>query len=711
MLLNTTRRRATRTLSRRLGSRRMLPFATALVVALIVLMVATATINSKQTREEITQTMEHYDRKALLAEEMHRTASSRAILLSRLLMVGDPLMFEDILETLYGALSSHLAARAELSEITVEEDEKSVLEEAIAHVNIAGPVLAESISLLAIGEVEAARKIWLAPGVVEAHSVALEKLVKLRELHDQKRREYIAKALERQAEAGSITIYIALVTLLLILSIVSRAIYLLKRAGDNLEQRVEERTRELRHEIHERREAEKQLHHMAHHDTLTGLPNRFLFMQELRSRLSDVVRSDSDLALFFIDLDHFKRINDMHGHAYGDALLKESASRLKAALREHDVAARLGGDEFTVIISRYSSLHEVRQVASRLVTELSRPYQLLDLELSISSSIGIACFPDSSIPVEEREESKGGSEQFLHIENALLRNADIAMYNAKQNGRDQFRFFDEDIGAMLTRKMALMSALRNALDRGEYRLVYQPQLSVADNRIRGVEALLRWDWGEEVVSPDQFIPLLEESGAIIEVGQWVLREATGQLKYWHQQGFSGMRVSINLSVRQFCSEDIVPLIAEMLDQVGIPPHAVELEITESLMMESTTSNIERCNQLKNLGIRLAMDDFGTGYSSLGSLRAFDLNTNKIDKIFMRNIPYDPEDISLVRSIISISHDLGMIVLAEGVETREQLEFLQECGCDEYQGFYFSEPVSAEEIERMLREQNRSVVNQ
>ncbi len=707
MKKNSTASSTEHSLSERIRNHYFIPLGTLLIVVLVVVMVMTTVSDTRQTRSKITQTMEQYDRKAWLAAEMHLSAYNRAIILSHMLLIGDPLEFDNILETLSREAARHIRARTELLALTTEADELAILNRAIERTRVAAPVIAESISLLSIDEIAAARALWINNGAIDAHQEALEGLLQLRQLHDQKRHEFIDYSLAHQAKASHRTIYIALVTLVLILLIVGRSIYLLKHASELLEQRVEERTQELQHEIIERKEAEKQLHHMAHFDSLTGLPNRFLFMQELRNRLSDALRHETALALFFIDLDHFKRINDMHGHEYGDALLKSCASRLKHVLRDHDIAARLGGDEFTVIIQQFSGLHEIRNIAKRMHLELSAPYLLESHELVTSPSIGIALFPDEAIIREAHAHNDNPQEQLAYIENTLLRNADIAMYNAKQQGRSQFRFFDEDIGAMLTHKMKLTEIMRHALDRGEFYLLYQPQLSVIGNEMLGVEALLRWSGrleGEEI-PPDQFIPVLEECGAIIDVGRWVLTQAATQLRRWHRQGHSELKMAVNLSVRQFSTDNIVEAVSDTLKECKLPPHCLELEITESLMMEPTPENQQKLNQLKQMGIRLAMDDFGTGFSSLGSLRSLDLHTNKIDQVFMRNIPFDPEDLSLVRSIISISQNLGMTVLAEGVETEEQLSFLRESGCDEYQGYLFSRPVAAEKIEALLQQKS------
>ncbi len=692
-------------LSHRIGSHYFIPLGTLLIVILVGVMVVTTVTDTKQTRSEITHTMERYDRKAWLAAEMHLSAYNRAIILSHMMLTGDPLEFDTMLEVIYEEAARHIKARAELLTLTTEDDELAILNRVIEHTRVAAPVIAESISLLSIDEIAEARALWVNNSAIDAHQEALEGLLQLRQLHDQKRHEFTGYSLAHQAKASHRTIYMALVTLMLILIIVGRSIYLLRQASTLLEQRVVERTQELQHEISERREAEKQLHHMAHFDSLTGIPNRFLFMQELRNRLSDAQRHETGLALFFIDLDHFKRINDMYGHESGDALLRSCASRLKQLLRDHDIAARLGGDEFTVVISQFNGQHEIRTIANRMLSELSAPYPLDSRELITSPSIGIALFPDPEIVREADQYSNNRGEQLAYIENTLLRNADIAMYNAKQQGRSQFRFFDEDIGSMLTRKMKLTEVIRHALERGEFYLLYQPQLSVHRNEILGFEALLRWRGrleGEEI-PPDQFIPVLEECGAIIEVGRWVMSNAASQLKQWHRQGYGNLKMAVNLSVRQFTTDDIVETVSTILKECKLPPHCLELEITESLMMEPNPDNQQKINQFKQMGIRLAMDDFGTGFSSLGSLRSLDLHTNKIDQVFMRNIPFDPEDISLVHSIISISQNLGMTVLAEGVETEEQLEFLRESGCDEYQGYLFSKPVPAREIESLLQQ--------
>jgi diguanylate cyclase (GGDEF)-like protein len=387
----------------------------------------------------------------------------------------------------------------------------------------------------------------------------------------------------------------------------------------------------------------------------------------------------------FLDLDRFKAVNDTLGHAFGDQLLKTVAERLRGSVRETDTISRMGGDEFGVILEGINAGQDAAVVAQKIIDALSQPFDLNGHEVFVSCSIGIAVTPSSPGDV-------------------LVRDADAAMYRAKQQGRNNYQFYTPEMNAQAFRRLTLETNMRAALEREEFVLSYQPQVDLATGRICGVEALLRWrDPNSGLVHPDEFIHVLEDSGLIIPVGEWVLRTACAQGKAWEDAGLTPVRVSVNLSGRQFNQDDLAGSLARILDETGLDPNYLELELTESLLMEDIAVSSAMLDELRVLmGLRLSVDDFGTGYSSLSYLKRFPLDTLKIDRSFVRDIATDRDDAAIVASIIGLAHNLQLKVIAEGVETEEQLAYLREKGCDIVQGFYFSEPLPAEDFWSLLR---------
>ena len=447
-----------------------------------------------------------------------------------------------------------------------------------------------------------------------------------------------------------------------------------------LEQKVLERTKELQAAM------EKQ-QHMATHDSLTDLPNRLMFGQLLNYAIHSARRYKRQLAVLFIDLDRFKIINDTLGHDAGDQLLQEIAARLKETLRAADVVARLGGDEFVVLIEEFSNEDQIGIVAGRLLSAVIKPMTLIGEECRVTSSIGISVFPKDA----EDEQS-------------LLKNADMAMYLAKEEGKNNYQFYSKDIQSKSLERLSIETQLRFALERNELSLHYQAQVDFKTNMIKGVEALLRWQnpyLGS--VTPTQFIPVAEESGLIIPIGRWVLKTACAQNVAWQQQGLPTICMAVNLSLRQLTDENLIYYIKTALDDSGMASNLLELEITESMMMHNPTRIIAVLAEIKKLGVRLAIDDFGTGYSSLGQIKHFPVDTLKVDRSFIRNIPQDAEDKAITEAIINMGKTLSLTVIAEGVETLDQMNFLRDHSCDEMQGFYFSKPIVPEQFADLLRE--------
>ena len=437
-------------------------------------------------------------------------------------------------------------------------------------------------------------------------------------------------------------------------------------------------------DITERKQAEERLQQLAHFDVLTGLPNRVLFTDRINHALSTAHRSQGHLAVLFLDLDHFKNVNDNLGHRIGDALLIEVASRLKSVMREEDTVSRQGGDEFILVLPD-TDADGAAHVADKLRETVAHAYQIEQHELVITASIGIAMYPDDG-------------EDF----DTLSKSADVAMYRAKHDGRNSFRFFTAEMQVHSARSLQLENALRRALERDQLYLHYQPQMSLQHGRIVGAEALLRWQHPElGAVSPAEFIPIAESSGQILQIGEWVLRTAAQQMKSWMDSGLAPMIIAVNLSAVQFRHPNLPELVTQILDAVKLPPQYLELELTEGVAMHDPLGAIAIMDNLHERGVRMSIDDFGTGYSSLSYLKRFKVYKLKIDQSFVRDITDDPEDKAIVSAIISLASSLGLQTIAEGVETEGQLAFLREQGCDEVQGYYFSKPLPAEQFEAFV----------
>ena len=447
----------------------------------------------------------------------------------------------------------------------------------------------------------------------------------------------------------------------------------------------------IQDDITERKLAEQRLQHLVNYDALTGLPNRLQLEERAKFAISLAKRSGSALALMFLDLDNFKDINDTLGHSFGDILLIELAKRLQLTLREEDTVSRLGGDEFILLLPNIDA-RGAAQVAEKLMQNISSPYQSDHAELIMTASIGIALYPDDGQDLE-----------------TLSKRADTAMYRVKQEGRHGFHFFTAEMQARSERSLQLGNALRHALERDQLKLHYQPQISIKDGRVIGAEALLRWQHPElGSVSPAEFIPVAEETRLILPIGEWVLRQAAEQAVRWMKEGQAPIVMAVNLSAVQFRHPDLPDLITRILDDAGLPPEYLELELTEGVAMHDPQAAIAIMNNLHDRGIRMSIDDFGTGYSSLSYLKKFQVYKLKIDQSFVRDISTDIEDKAIVSAVINMAKSLGLITIAEGVETAGQLEFLSKHGCEEVQGYYFSKPLPAEEYAKFIEQRKRNL---
>src|SRR5687768_10068655 len=441
----------------------------------------------------------------------------------------------------------------------------------------------------------------------------------------------------------------------------------------------------LRDQERERAAQEERIRYQAYHDSLTGLPNRASFTEHLEEAMRRAKRAGWPLGLLFLDLDLFKRVNDSLGHDAGDRLLRVAAERIRRAVREADMLFRMGGDEFTVLLEDVRGPEEAAMVASRVLEAIAEPLQLQHHEISVSASIGIALYP--------RDDTVG---------ERLLKSADTAMYKAKELGRNRYAFFAREMNERVESQMLLEAALRRALKNDEFVLHFQPRVSAATGRATGAEALLRWkhpEWG--LVEPARFVPLLEETGLVVPVGAWVLNEACRQAKAWQAAGLPPMRVSVNLSSRQFRSEALFDAVSEALRAANLAPHLLELEITESLLVENVDHAMGVMGKLKAIGTPISIDDFGTGYSSLGYLKRFPIDSLKIDKSFVRDIATSPKDAAIVKAISALARSLGIGLVAEGVEEPWQVEFLRARHCTEMQGYLFSRPLPEDSIAEAL----------
>jgi diguanylate cyclase (GGDEF)-like protein len=436
----------------------------------------------------------------------------------------------------------------------------------------------------------------------------------------------------------------------------------------------------------ERKTTEDRLAYMAQFDALTGLPNRSLYLDRLGHTLLDAARDKFPVAVLFVDIDRFKSVNDSLGHSAGDALLVKIAERLRAAVRLGDTIGRLSGDEFAVALGHLPRDEDAGTIAQKIVDALAAPFAIYGHTVYVSASVGISVYPSDGVEPD-----------------VLLKNADTAMYRAKQGGRNGYQFYLPQMQVRASERLRLETELRGALDRGEYVLFYQPKVDLVSGSLSGLEALLRWQSPTRgLVAPGEFIAVLEEAGLIIPVGEWVIATVCAQIRRWQGEGLVVPPVAVNLSARQFRQDDLDSVVGRLLADSGIDPNLLEFELTESMLMSDSESAVETLHQIKARGIRLALDDFGTGYSSLAYLKRFPLDALKIDQAFIRDVTTDSDDASIVLAIINLARNLKLKVIAEGVETEEQLAFLYRQGCDEVQGFHIARPMPVDCMSVMLR---------
>ena len=438
-------------------------------------------------------------------------------------------------------------------------------------------------------------------------------------------------------------------------------------------------------DITERKQAEEQIQHLARHDPLTDLPNRALLSDRLQQAVLRAVLNHTQVGVLLVDLDHFKRINDTLGHSIGDRLLREVAARLRRCVRDYDTVSRQGGDEFAILLPDLAEGDEAARIAQSILDAMAEAFRLEEQELHMSCSVGISLCPRDGRNAE-----------------TLLKNADNALYRAKDLGRNNYQHYQSGATMVARERLSLENSLRHAVKRRQLELYYQPKWDFHANAITGAEALIRWNHPEHgLLPPSRFIPIAEDSGLILELGEWVLRAAVREIGQLHESGWPELRVAVNLSARQFRQGDLTALVQGLLLETGFNPDCLELELTETILMNHTSDNLSALKAFKKMGVRLAIDDFGTGYSSLGYLQRFPVDVLKVDRSFVTDLPASPSNVAIVDAIVTLAHGLGLKVVAEGVETIEHVNFLRAHGCDEGQGYYFGKPLPLEQFQRVL----------
>ncbi len=629
-------------------------------ILLILFVTAIGLQQLKVTTDNLDNVVDTHMRKQSLTKAMVIAARDRTMILLMLTRTDDPFERDALLTQFHQKGSAFVTARLALLDMPLGAREQELIARQRQLITFAQPIQEKAVELLGGNFTQAAADLVLKQVIPAQNKV----MAVLSQLDDETQR--VALAASRQAhEAHRVArrwmYLLSGAALLLGLCVAAVVLYYTTRIG---------------------RERER----LATQDTLTGLPNRMLFMDRLEQALVRAQRRRTLVGVMFIDLDRFKRVNDTLGHACGDQLINEVGRRLRDAARAEDTVARLGGDEFVVIVSDAASVGHILQAAEKIRAVLARPYRVGERELFCSSSIGISVYPNDG--------ADPGN---------LLKNADTAMYHAKGAGRDRFQLYDAAMNAMAEERLQLETELHYALERNEFEFHYQPLLDLETGRIRGLEALIRWNHPHEgVLAPAAFLEMLEETGEIVGVGRKLLAAACRRAAGWHAAGFAGLDIAVNVSSKEFWHPSLIDNVRAALAQSGLPPHSLQLELTEGIFMEDIDNAVDRIRMLKALGVTVAVDDFGTGYSSLAHLKRFPIDVLKIDRYFVRDLPNSAADEALVGSILALCKGLNLGTVAEGVENRAQLDALQKLGCQRLQGYFISRPVPADAVLDLLR---------
>jgi diguanylate cyclase (GGDEF)-like protein len=655
LILTSTQRRITRPTAWKLAL--LAGFVTQLL--LIVLVTTFGLRQLGMTTDKLNAVVDVHMRKQNLTKDMVIAARERTLVMFMLTKIEDPFERDELLMQFNNKGSVFVTARQALMNMPLNQREQNLIARQSQLVRYAQPIQEQVINLISRGAIRDAENLVLSK-VIPAQNDVMEVLSQLDTETQQVALAASSKAREAHEAARFWMYSLSGAALLVGLIVTAIVFYFTSRIS---------REREL----------------LATQDVLTNLPNRRLFLDRLEQAIVRAQRRKTLVGLMFIDLDRFKLINDTLGHNNGDMLIREVAERLRQVARAEDTVARLGGDEFVVIISDAAEISHITRVAEKMLDVITQPYRLAGREIFCSCSIGITVYPNDG-----------------ESSTSLLKHADTAMYHAKQHGRNRFQLYDKAMNAMAEERLQLETDLHYALERNEFVFHYQPKLNLESGRIQSLEALIRWRHPEKgLLSPAAFLQILEESGVIVSVGSALMKVACSQAADWHAAGFPDLRVAVNVSGKEFWHDDLVQTVKSALSHSGLPARALQLELTEGIFMEDMEAAINRSHELKALGITIAIDDFGTGFSSLAHLKRFPLDVLKVDRYFVKDIQDAPVNAAIFNSILALCKGLGLGIIAEGVETREQLETLRELGCQNVQGYFISRPVPAEQIIPLL----------
>lgn len=639
------------------GAALLAGFITQLLLILFVTLIGLRQLDV--TTDNLKTVVDIHMRKQNLTKTMVTASRERTLIMLMLTKIDDPFERDELLTKFNEKGAEYAVTRQALQDLPLTTQERKLILRLQQLIRIAQPTQEQVIDLISANHIRDAEDVLIKHSIPAQNNV----LAVLRQLDTETQQAVLAashKAYDAQRVAR-FWMYLLSGAALLVGVIVAAVV--------------------LRYTIRISHERE----HLAIHDALTGLPNRRLFMDRLEQALIHARRHKTLVGVLFIDLDNFKRVNDTLGHAIGDQLICNVAKRLRAAVREEDIVARLGGDEFVVVVGRVSDVAQILYIVDKMLAVMGAPYQISERELFNSCSIGIGVYP-----IDGDNSSD------------LLKNADTAMYHAKSSGKNRYHLYDAAMNAMAEERLQLDTDLHYALERNEFVFYYQPQINLITGRTDTVEALIRWNHpGRGLLSPAVFLDILEDTGEIINVGRRLLITACHQTARWHAAGFNDLSIAINVSSKEFWHDDMIKNVSSALQQSGLPPQSLQLELTEGILMGDIDSAVHKILELKALGITIAIDDFGTGYSSLAHLKRFPLDVLKIDRYFVKDIQHDPINEALVNSILALCKGLNLGTVAEGVENRDQLESLRTLGCPVMQGYYISHPVPAEQILPLL----------